>query len=90
MFGSSVGSSSPQVAARDRSTGDVVVDGDQEKKYHEIIEYLIAGGYFRARIQGLSRYDKFVGGMAWCITASNEDLDVDIFFVEEASIGQRM
>lgn len=50
----------------------------------------MAGGYFRARIQGLSRFDKVVGGMAWCITASNEDLDVDLFFQEEANMGQRM
>jgi hypothetical protein len=82
--------SAPKVASRDRDKSDVTLDEDQEKKYDDIIDYLVAGGYFRARIQGLSRFDKVVGGMCWCITASNEDLDVDIFFQEEASIGQRM
>eukprot|EP01119_Soliformovum_irregulare_P023202 TRINITY_DN8079_c1_g1_i1.p1 TRINITY_DN8079_c1_g1~~TRINITY_DN8079_c1_g1_i1.p1 ORF type:complete len:557 (-),score=194.43 TRINITY_DN8079_c1_g1_i1:279-1949(-) len=78
------------VNARDRTGGDYSLDEDQEKEYDKIIEYLIVGGYFRARIQTLSRFDKVVGGMAWCITASNEDLDVDIFFQEDASIGQRL
>jgi hypothetical protein len=31
-----------------------------------------------------------VGGMTWCITASNEDVDVDILFEENASIGKKM
>jgi hypothetical protein len=51
---------------------------EQERKYQEIIELLLAGGYFRARIQGLSQFDKVVGGMSWCITASNEDVDIDL------------
>ena len=28
--------------------------------------------------------------MTWCITASNEDVDVDILFEENASIGKKM
>ncbi len=28
--------------------------------------------------------------MAWSITASNVDVDVDVFFQENATIGQRM
>lgn len=66
------------------------LDADQEEKYNDIIELLMIGGYFRARIAGLSRFDKVVGGIAWCITAANEDLDIDVFFQEEASMGQRM
>jgi hypothetical protein len=31
-----------------------------------------------------------IGGMAWSITASNVDVDVDVFFQENATIGQRM
>lgn len=81
---------STYIAARDRPSGEVQLDEDQQQKYEEILELLKAGGYFRARIQGLSPFDKVVGGMSWCITASNEDLDVDIFFQEEATIGQRM
>eukprot|EP01116_Phalansterium_solitarium_P006175 TRINITY_DN1847_c0_g1_i1.p1 TRINITY_DN1847_c0_g1~~TRINITY_DN1847_c0_g1_i1.p1 ORF type:complete len:620 (-),score=223.70 TRINITY_DN1847_c0_g1_i1:534-2393(-) len=66
------------------------LDADQERKYAEIIEILLAAGYFRARITGLSRFDKVIGGMAWCITASNVDLDIDVFFQEDASMGQRI
>ncbi len=54
------------------------------------MDLLLAGGYFRARINGLSRFDKVIGGLSWCITSSNEDLDIDIFFQEEASMGQRI
>lgn len=31
-----------------------------------------------------------VGGLVWAITASNVELDVDIVFQENFSIGQRM
>lgn len=66
------------------------IDEDQLSKFGEIIDLLLAGGYFRARINGLSPFDKVVGGMAWSITASNVDVDVDIFFQENASIGQKI
>ena len=74
------------------------------------MELLLAAGYFRARIKGLSPFDKvrgaqaaaaasahpnrtppqIVGGMTWCITAANEDVDVDILFEENASIGKKI
>ena len=54
------------------------------------LQLLLAAGYFRARIKGLSPFDKIVGGMVWCITAANEDVDVDILFEENASIGKKM
>ena len=31
-----------------------------------------------------------VGGMTWCIQASNFDVDVDLLFQENSSIGQKM
>lgn len=31
-----------------------------------------------------------MGGMTWCITASNEDVDVDVLFEENANIGAKM
>ncbi|GAM22979.1 hypothetical protein SAMD00019534_061540 [Acytostelium subglobosum LB1] len=65
-------------------------DTESEQKYQEIIELLVTGGYFRARIQGLSPFDKVVGGMAWSITASNVDVDGDLFFQENSNIGQRI
>ena len=33
-------------------------DEEQNKKFEEIIELLLAAGYFRARIKGLSPFDK--------------------------------
>ncbi|EGG25157.1 hypothetical protein DFA_03405 [Cavenderia fasciculata] len=65
-------------------------DTDSEQKYQEIIELLVTGGYFRARIQGLSPFDKVVGGMAWSITASNVDVDGDLFFQENSNIRQKI
>jgi hypothetical protein len=40
--------------------------------------------------QGLSPFDKVIGGMAWAITNAAGDLDIDIFFQENAQIGQKM
>jgi len=31
-----------------------------------------------------------IGGLVWAITASNVDLDVDIVFQENSTIGQKM
>ncbi|EFA78673.1 hypothetical protein PPL_08132 [Heterostelium album PN500] len=65
-------------------------DTESEQKFQEIIELLVTGGYFRARIQGLSPFDKVVGGMAWSITASNMDVDGDLFFQENSNIRQKI
>ena len=62
----------------------------QRQKYDEIIEILLSAGYFRARITDLSEFDKVVGGMCWSITSSGEDVDVDILFQENSTIGQRI
>jgi hypothetical protein len=51
---------------------------------------LLAAGYFRARIQDLSPFDKVVGGMVWSITASGVDVGVDILFQENSTIGDRI
>lgn len=59
-------------------------------KLQEIIDILVAAGYFRARIRGLSPFDKVVGGMTWCIESCNIDLNVDLFFRENLTIGQKM
>ena len=39
---------------------DVREDPEQIEKLNEIIELLVAAGYFRARIKGLSSFDKVV------------------------------
>lgn len=62
----------------------------QRQKYDEIIELLLSAGYHRARINNLSEFDKVVGGLCWCITSSGEDVDVDILFQENSTIGQRI
>ncbi|XP_068120896.1 coiled-coil domain-containing protein 93, partial [Hyperolius riggenbachi] len=65
-------------------------DEEQNVKLLEILELLVAAGYFRARIKGLSPFDKVVGGMTWCITTCNFDIDVDLLFQENSTIGQKI
>ncbi|XP_075873032.1 coiled-coil domain-containing protein 93 isoform X2 [Nelusetta ayraudi] len=65
-------------------------DEEQNVKLAEILELLLAAGYFRARIKGLSPFDKVVGGMTWCITTCNFDIDVDLLFQENSTIGQKI
>ncbi|XP_053327909.1 coiled-coil domain-containing protein 93 isoform X2 [Spea bombifrons] len=72
----------PQVESRE--------DEEQSIKLAEILELLVAAGYFRARIKGLSPFDKVVGGMTWCITTCNFDIDVDLLFQENSTIGQKI
>ena len=69
---------------------DVREDEEQDVKLQETVDLLLAAGYFRARIKGLSPFDKVVGGMTWCITASNVDVDVDLLFQENSTIGQKI
>lgn len=65
-------------------------DAEQTEKLQEIIDILVAAGYFRARIKGLSSFDKVIGGMTWCIESCNFDVDVDLLFHENLTIGQKM
>jgi len=66
-----------------------ITDADAEKKYQQILELLLTGGYFRARINGISPFDKILGGLAWAISASNVDVDIDVF-QETAALGQKL
>jgi len=64
---------------------------ESNKEYYQrIIDMLVAGGYFRARIDGLDPFDKVVGGLVWGITASGVTLEVEVFFEENATLGQRI
>ncbi|XP_059151423.1 coiled-coil domain-containing protein 93-like [Physella acuta] len=65
-------------------------DEEQNVKLQQTIDLLLAAGYFRARIKGLSPFDKVVGGMTWCITTCNFDVDVDLLFQENSTIGQKI
>ena len=51
--------------------------------------YTIAAGYFRARIKGLSPFDKFVGGMTWRIQNCAVYID-NLLYQENSSIGQKI
>eukprot|EP00118_Oscarella_pearsei_P004318 m.18277 g.18277 ORF g.18277 m.18277 type:complete len:643 (+) comp27630_c0_seq1:1-1929(+) len=65
-------------------------DEEQNAKLRQIVELLLAAGYFRARIKGLSPFDKIVGGMTWCIVTCSVDIDVDLLFQENSTIGQKI
>lgn len=69
---------------------DIREDEEQSEKLQEIIDLLVAAGYFRARIKNLSPFDKVVGGMTWCIEFCNIEVDVDLLFQENSTIGQKM
>ncbi len=65
-------------------------DPERIFKLKECCDVLLAAGYFRARISTLSPFDKVIGGMVWSITASNVDVNVDLLFEENSTIGQRI
>ncbi|KAI6183420.1 hypothetical protein M3Y97_00487500 [Aphelenchoides bicaudatus] len=65
-------------------------DEEQYLKLSEILNLLVDAGYFRAKIQGLSAFDKIVGGMVWCISLCAEAVDVDLLYSENSSIGQKI
>ena len=65
-------------------------DEEQEVKFQEITELLVGAGYFRARIKGLAPFDKVVGGLTWCILNCAVDIDVDLLYHENSSIGKKI
>ena len=64
------------------------LDAEQNLKLKEIFDILLSAGYFRCRIPGITIFDKILGGMAWCITCSNFDIDID--FSEDMNLGQKI
>jgi len=74
---------------KEKANTEQIADADAEKKYQQILELLLTGGYFRARINGISPFDKILGGLAWAISASNVDVDIDVF-QETAALGQKL
>ncbi|KAM8712665.1 hypothetical protein ACLKA7_013059 [Drosophila subpalustris] len=65
-------------------------DTDAAAKELDTFDMLVAAGYYRARIKGLSAFDKVVGGMTWCIECCDYDVDVDLLFHENLTIGQKI
>lgn len=80
----------PDADGNAANTVEIREDNEQYVKLEEIIDLLVAVGYFRARIKGLSSFDKVVGGMTWCIESCNIDVDVDLLFQENSTIGQKI
>ncbi|XP_045476300.1 coiled-coil domain-containing protein 93 [Harmonia axyridis] len=76
--------------AERNNEADIREDEEQSEKLQEIIDLLVAAGYFRARIKNLSPFDKVVGGMTWCIEFCNIEVDVDLLFQENSTIGQKI
>lgn len=62
-----------------KSGKEEIHDKEAAEYFQQIIELLLTGGYFRARITGLSNFDKILGGLAWAISSSNFDVDIDVF-----------
>ena len=62
----------------------------RREKFEEILLALLSAGYHRATVGSLSEFDKVVGGLCWCITSIGIDVDVDILFQENSTIGQRI
>ncbi len=71
----------PEFILQDRLEG-TQVDAEQQKKYEEILELLLAAGYFRARIKGLRPFDKVIGGLTWSIMNRLENF---LFFCESVN-----
>uniref|UniRef100_A0A915ERR8 Coiled-coil domain-containing protein 93 n=1 Tax=Ditylenchus dipsaci TaxID=166011 RepID=A0A915ERR8_9BILA len=69
---------------------DIREDEEQYVKLVECLDMLISAGYFRAKIQGLNAFDKIVGGMVWCISLCAQQVDVDLLYSENSTIGQKI
>ncbi|XP_068618385.1 coiled-coil domain-containing protein 93 [Battus philenor] len=69
---------------------EVREDAEQVVKWHEICDSLVAAGYYRAQLQGLSAFDKIVGGLSWCIELCDIDVDISLLFEENLTIGKKI
>jgi hypothetical protein len=61
---------------------------EETEEYYQITDMLLAAGYFRARVPSLKPFDKILGGMAWCLTAANEDVNIE--FSDDMSMGRKL
>ena len=51
---------------------------------------LLSAGYFRVRMADLEDFDRIAGGLAWCLKAASVDVDIDIFFKEKPTVGEKV
>eukprot|EP00897_Mesotaenium_endlicherianum_P009654 jgi/Mesen1/8717/ME000052S08150 len=56
----------------------------------EMEQLLLQAGYYRARIASLSPFDKLTGGLAWCIAACTTQVDIDLTYDDDATLGDKM
>ena len=61
-----------------------------EGRFRDIVDLLVAAGYFRARLAALSPFDRVIGGLSWCILNADMDVDVDVLFTEDSTIGAKI
>jgi hypothetical protein len=64
---------------------EITTGNEESPKMKEIFDILLLAGYFRIRIPSINNFDKIVGGLSWCITCSN--YDIDIYYSEEMNLG---
>lgn len=64
------------------------MESQENPKLQEIFDILLLAGYFRVRIPSISVFDKILGGMTWCISCSN--IDIDINYNDDMSMGQKI
>lgn len=59
-----------------------------------IVDLLLAGGYFRARIASLPAFDKVIGGLAWSLVSSDSAAllgdEFDLNYDEDAKLGEKV
>ncbi|KAI3421167.1 Coiled-coil domain-containing protein 93 [Globodera pallida] len=72
------------------STKDEAMDDELLEQLAQTLELLFSAGYFRAKIKGLSNFDKIVGGMVWCISQCAHRVDVDLLYSDNQTIGQKI
>lgn len=82
--------STPVASKRTGFDSGLKVDPEQVASYEKTIELLISGGYFRAMIQTLEPFDKIAGGLAWCITAANANVNIGLLFEEHSRMGEKV
>ena len=65
-------------------------DAEATECRKKIIDLLLSAGYFRVMIKNLTDFDKIVGGMTWLMESCEQNVDVDLLFHENLSIGQKI
>lgn len=64
-----------------------ITEDSNSELLQQICDMLVAAGYFRARL-AIEAFDKILGGMCWCITGSNNEIELD--FEDDLKLGQKV